>query len=286
MIKISKLKRVLNIVSDIINYATSRIYPKFENKRWNRLFLKNRLNPIVSSLNYSFVVHPYDKFSSESLFRTKTLYDDIYMILKTFSILCNSFLDIGANIGYFTVTIGDSFANKGLVVGIEPEPINFKILKRNIENNNVKAIIEPLALSDKEGSAELLVNIDNKGGHSLFAHDPSYYSGKVTVKTSTLNNIIRKYNFIEPILVKIDVEGYELNVLRAGEDLLKKKCIIILEFSPGFYDRLGQNPMELIQLVDKYGYKIYDIDTEQLITPQFFKKQCEKPQSNLIMINF
>lgn len=285
MIIISKLRCILNILTDIVNYTISRIYPKFEDKRWNRLFLKNRLKPILTNLNYSFIVHPHDKFSSESLFRKKTLYEDIYMILKTFSILCNSFLDIGANIGYFTVTIGDSFANKGLVVGIEPEPINFKILKRNIKNNNVKAIIEPLALSDKEGSAELLVNIDNKGGHSLFTHDPSYYSGKITVKTATLNNIVKKYNFIEPILVKIDVEGYELNVLKAGEDLLKKRCIIILEFSPGFYDILGQNPMELLELFKNHGYKVYDIDTEQLIEPKSFEKLCEKPQSNLILIN-
>ena len=282
---ISKIKRLSNHITDIITYSVSKFYPKFEKKLMHRLFLKNGLKPIPTKLNFSFIVHPHDKFSSESLFTRKYLYSDIYGILKTFSIICNSFIDVGANIGYFTVSIGKKISKKGLVIAIEPEPINFLILKKNIKINKVNAIIEQVALSNEETMAELLINKDNKGGHSLFEHDPSYYEGKIMTKTTTLNNLIEKYNLTEPILVKIDVEGYEYNLFKAGNKLLEKKSIIVTEFSPPFMKILGQSPKELLELVTKFGYKIYDIQHEKLILPQDYEMLCKVSQTNLIFIN-
>ncbi len=282
---ISRIKHILRKITDIFIDIISKFFPKFEKKFWNRLFLKNGLKPIPTSLKFSFVVHPYDKFSSEVLFRYKSLYKDIYGILKTFSILCNSFIDVGANIGYFTVSIGKKMSEKGLIIAIEPEPINFRILKRNIKINNLTAILENVALSTEEGFAELLLNEENKGGHSLFSHDPSYYEGKIQVKTTTLNNIVKKYNPHEPILVKVDVEGYEYNVFKAGDKLLEKKCVMVVEFSPPFMRILDQNPKELLELVTKFGYKIYDINQEKLIKPQDYEILCRIPQSDLIFIN-
>ena len=219
------------------------------------------------------------------LFRNKFLYEDIYRILKTFSIFCNSFIDVGANIGYFTVSIGKKLSEKGPIIAIEPEPINFRILKRNVKINNLTAILEDAALSTEEGYADLLLNEENKGGHSLFSHDPSLYEGKIQVKTTTLNNIVKKYNPPEPILVKIDVEGYEYNIFKAGDKLLEKKCVMIVEFSPPFMRILDQNPKGLLELVSKFGYKIYDISQEKLIQPQDYETLCRIPQSNLIFIN-
>ena len=218
-------------------------------------------------------------------FKNRFLYKDIYQILKTFSIICNSFIDVGANIGYFTVSIGKKISDKGPVIAIEPEPINFRILKKNIKINKITAILEEVALSTEEGFAELLLNEENKGGHSLFAHAPTLYDGKIKVKTTTLNNIMKKYNPPEPILVKIDVEGYEYNVFKAGDKLLEKKCVMVVEFSPQFMRILDQKPKGLLELVTKFGYKIYDIKQEKLNQPQDYDMLCRIPKSNLIFIN-
>ena len=176
-------------------------------------------------------------------------------------------------------------AKKGLVIAIEPEPVNFLILRKNVKINKVNAILEQVALSNEDGQAELLLNKDNKGGHSLFEHDPSYYEGKIQVKTVTLNSLIEKYNFNEPILVKIDVEGNECNLFKKGDKLLEKNCIIVLEFSPQFIRILGQDPKELLNLALKSGFKIYDITRQSRIRSKDFETLCKVPQSNLIFIN-
>ena len=60
---------------------------------------------------------------------------------------------------------------------------------------------------------------------------------------------------------------------------------MVVEFSPPFMKILDQNPQELLELVTKFGYKIYDIKQEREIQPQDYEILCKIPQSNLIFIN-
>lgn len=260
----------------------SKIFPKFKEQFWNHLFLKNGLKPIRLTTNHLLIVHPHDKVMSKLIFRYGYIYEDIYRILKSYSLICNSFIDIGANFGYFTVTIGKAMCNKGMVIAIEPDPENFLILKKNIKNNCFPVKLENVAICEKEGFMDLFVSKENKGGHSLFEYYPSEYKGKVQVKTTTLDEIVKKYNPPEPILVKIDIEGSEFDAFKAGDKLLEKKCIFISEFSPPLYRRLNQEPKDLLNKIYKFGYKIYETRSGKRIDIQDFDSICKLEQSNLL----
>lgn len=265
-------------------FAVSKFFPKFNEKYWEYRFLKNGLMPIKLRTNHSIIVHPNDNFISKSIFRYRFIYEDIYWILKSYSLYCNSFIDIGANIGYFTVTIGKSMCKKGIVIAIEPDPENFLILKKNVKNNSIIANLENVALSEKEGFMDLFINRENKGAHTLFEFHPSEYEGKIRIETTTLNKILEKYNPPEPILVKIDVEGFEFDVFKGGGKLLERKCIILSEFSPRLYRRLNREPKELLEEISRFGYKIFETVSGKRITPQGFDSLCKVNQTDLLFI--
>jgi len=281
------LRNIFNSIEMKIPIMLARLFPNYSKQIWERLFLKNGLKPIKIITDNFFVLHPLDKSLSRTIFIYKQVYPEIYRILKTYSIMCNSFIDIGANIGYFTVTIGQNISKRGQVIAVEPEPSNILLLKKKLKINNINASIEQVALSNKEGVADFCINETNRGGHSL--NDPlgTFKGRKIQVKTTTINKLIRKYELIEPILIKIDVEGFEYFLFEGADDLLEKNCVIVTEFTPTDYIEQGFNPIVLLEKFTKFGYRIYDINLEKRIAPKDFNLVYnikKKFQTNLLLV--
>jgi len=136
-------------------------------------------------------------------------------------------LDIGANIGYNSLM----FSDYGPVHAFEP--LFYKVIKLNVENNALKYDINvhPFALSDKEDIAYMYYpNVDkneglrNYGGSSMYKHEWSDESLKIQVMCHRLDDV---YHGV-PSVIKIDVEGHELEVLRGSENTIKKYMPTIL----------------------------------------------------------
>lgn len=146
------------------------------------------------------------------------------------------FVDVGANIGYFTCLAGKLVGNSGLVIAFEPEPLNFRLLISNVKVNNLNNVIcERLAVADFVGSAKLFLNPAEPGGHTLFPHVRNMKYCQVS--TTTLDHYFATRKLPEPDMIKIDVEGAELPVLHGLDKLLSKPDLkIIIEFNPRFTD--------------------------------------------------
>lgn len=125
------------------------------------------------------------------------------------------FVDVGANIGYFTKLASRLVGKTGSIFAFEPMPAALKLLRMNsAQLSNV--VIFPLALSDKKGTATFYVR--KKGDMSSLSHDPSARPVQITV--STLDELLAERSRID--LIKIDVEGSELDVLRGGRMTLSR----------------------------------------------------------------
>jgi FkbM family methyltransferase len=152
-----------------------------------------------------------------------------------------TFVDIGANIGNHSLYFSRIF-NK--IISFEPNPRVFKLLKLNAElSNNIEC--HELALSDKNGVARISFNTTNMGGASLNLTGQR----SVEVVTSKLDD----FAINEKIgIIKIDVEGHELNVLHGASETIKKNQPIIL-FEQHIEDFIeGKSPV--IDLLKIYGY--------------------------------
>jgi len=174
-------------------------------------------------------------------------------------------VDIGANIGYYSLILAKIVCNTGKVFAFEPAPDNYSILKKNVEINNYKnVVLENFAISDTNGEIELYLSEESMGWHRIY---PSKYCGEnhIKVKTITLDDYFRNNSFKDKIsFIKMDVEGAELGILKGMTSILtnNKKLTLLLEFVPKYIRESGSNPQELLDILQKHKFEIFIIDED------------------------
>ena len=145
------------------------------------------------------------------------------------------FYDIGANLGFFTVIGAKIVGQTGQVHAFEPVPDNYNYLCKNVEINefpNVSA--HQYAISKSTGKGQLFLS-DYSGGATLSETSiPPDFKGAMAVELAAIDDLIGQQNFLPPTLVKIDVEGAEMDVLQGMIQTIEKyKPIIIYEIDDG-----------------------------------------------------
>lgn len=137
-----------------------------------------------------------------------------------------TFIDVGANKGDFTLLAARSAGNSGTVISIEPAPENHSILQRSIELNDYTNIrVLQVALSERDGTANLQIG-STSGSHTL---SPEFNGLRtVAVPTRTLDGVVAEQQLGSVDMIKIDVQGWELAVLRGAEQTLRANPGIIL----------------------------------------------------------
>ena len=177
-------------------------------------------------------------------------------------------LDIGANVGFFSVLMGDLVGERGRVCSFEPYPPNFALLKSNIDRNRLHWVEAfPIALSDREGEATLTINPVNDGGHSLgdLSGNPDVAGDaggrQVTVRTETVDEFVRRAEIESVDLIKIDVEGAETLVLAGASRTLSAEPgpIVICEVGDQAQAQFGKTEAELRSILYSAGYRSYFI---------------------------
>ena len=132
------------------------------------------------------------------------------------------FYDIGANAGYFTLVAARAVGPEGKVIAFDPNPLNVQTVNEQIRLNDLQTIctVEPLAVSDKSGSFHFVVTAVNANAHLQEVGAPHVGDeGQIIeVRSVTLDEFVGDHPF--PVLIKMDVEGAEVAVLRGSQKLL------------------------------------------------------------------
>jgi FkbM family methyltransferase len=128
-------------------------------------------------------------------------------------------LDIGANIGYYTLIFAKLVGNEGRVIAFEPDPNNFALLNRNIDINgykNVRLIQE--AVPDTTGNIKLYLSEDNKGDHRIY--DVGNGRKSIEIEVIRLDDYFKDYH--DKIdFIKMDIQGAEMGAIRGMTALLQ-----------------------------------------------------------------
>lgn len=176
----------------------------------------------------------------------------------------NFFIDIGANIGYYSLIASNLISKSGKVIAFEPEKSNLKILYENLKINkafNVDVIEK--ACSDRNQEAYLELSKDNLGDHRL-SYKESSGSSNLEIETTTVDMVTKKYSLI-PDIVKIDTQGAELKIIKGMKSLLCEsnfKTIFFIEFWPYGIEKQGNKINELIKIISLKSYKMLAIFEE------------------------
>jgi FkbM family methyltransferase len=184
-------------------------------------------------------------------------------ILKSILTKNECVVDIGANIGYYTLLEAE-IVKDGIVYAIEPDPINFSILNQNIRMNgleNVKTF--NVAISNEKGFARFYI-YRRRNLCSLIKYDNPI--GEIVVETCALDEFLKdkKVNFI-----RMDVEGAEYEILNGAHETLKRKNLkLFIEFHPNLLKKRGLSVNTLLKKLEKLGFSpIYIVlkDTETIL---------------------
>lgn len=186
------------------------------------------------------------------------------------------FVDIGANLGYHTLTAAKRVGPSGKIYAFEPEPKNFKLLQKNIETNNYTDRCELIrkGISNKTDKEKLYIDPYNYGGHALFDH---FQKPEVFLGAQASKNIPSRNNFIEVEVValdtflgknkkvnviKMDIEGAEALALQGMIETLKanNEIAVFSEFSPSAMSMLGSDPKKFLETFASLGFEIFNLD--------------------------
>ena len=145
-------------------------------------------------------------------------------------------VDVGANVGYFSLLAAELVGSSGKVYAFEPEPGNHGVLQKNIEINSLSNIqVEEMAVSDNSGVADFFLSELDSGSHSLFGDAARGIRESVQVTTTTLDAFLEAEGWPNIDLVKIDVEGAEDLVFDGARNLLAtEKPALLFECSSNF----------------------------------------------------
>ncbi len=172
-------------------------------------------------------------------------------------------LDIGANIGYYTLIFAKLVGKKGRVFAFEPDPTNFALLKKNISINGYKnVILVPKAVAGKTERRKLYLIKDNPGGHRLY--DSPQSDRSLEVEAISLDDYFRGNN-LRIDFIKMDIEGAEKEAILGMINLLKRnrKAKIVTEFNPLELKNFGNKPSEYLKLLEKLGFKFWKINEQE-----------------------
>ena len=162
-------------------------------------------------------------------------------------------LDIGANIGYFTVLMAKQCK---LVWAYEPEPSNYQLLRKNIMlNQTFNIYVNHVALTEKSGQAILHLSAASHGMHRMF---PSGLCNSSTVvRTQRFDEAWNNLDNFNIDFVKIDIEGSELGALKGMKSMLEK-CMptMVMEYHPPSIIEYGANPLDVYNFMKDLGYSI------------------------------
>jgi FkbM family methyltransferase len=184
-------------------------------------------------------------------------------------------LDIGANIGYYTLLFARLVGGEGRVIAFEPNLDNFAVLQRNVKLNGYSNVRpERKAVSDVNAELKLYISEINKGDHRIYDSGDGRRSTKVeSVRLDDyLSNVSQSIS-----LIKMDVQGAEGAVLQGMEKLLARNrdVRIITELWPAGMHRAGFTPERYLSMLAGQGFFLYHInEDERRIEPTTVEQIC------------
>lgn len=218
------------------------------------------LNPKTLSLFDEIIMGVYEEYET-------TLF--LNLINRDYTML-----DIGANIGWYTLNAARIIGENGKIYAFEPISSNYNLLKKSIEHNGFKNIIlEQKAVSDSIGKVKIFLAKYNIGNHSIVNIE-----GKrnfIEVETIRLDTYFEENTKID--IVKMDVEGSEGKVIRGMGQIFRNNddLIIFTEFWPDGIERSGLNPEKFIDELLNHNFRLYLIHK--------YEKKIERIEKNALM---
>lgn len=151
----------------------------------------------------------------------------------------DTFLDVGAHGGLYTIIAGVKVKEAGKVLSFEPNPLNLNFLRLNIKINGLNNVdVVPKAAGDKSGTVKLYYSVRETALTSVIRMGKKM----IKVESTTIDEAAEKLDSVK--IMKVDTEGYDWNVLKGALETLRKTRFVIVE----------QNNSDIRKLLSSTGF--------------------------------
>lgn len=176
-------------------------------------------------------------------------------------------LDLGANNGYFTCLFAQLVGKSGKVFAFEPEPNNFKLIKKNVEINGYQnVIVEQKAVSNIKGFIKMYLSNSPKD-HRIY--DTHENRKSIEIECITLDEYFKDFN--QKIdFVKSNIQGADYAAFQGMESIFEKSksgIVMAIEFNPTMIKEFGGNAEEFLDKLLDDDFKLHDLRWHEEIIP-------------------
>jgi FkbM family methyltransferase len=164
-------------------------------------------------------------------------------------------LDVGANIGFWSIPLAHALKESGRLHCFEPVPSNFRLLTANVKGNCVSATVHvhQVGLSDRSGTVPISLREDFVGGSEtgnaaivIDGNDSRFQCVQVEVRP--LDTLVDSLALNRLDFMKVDIEGHEYKFLAgAAQAIARFRPILFMEINDQYYERQGLDPTTLFQ---------------------------------------
>ena len=232
---------MVNLYEETFSKINSGVRSEYIEIDGQKLFLDKEDSLLLSTRKNN-----YDRFEIECL----------KQIIKNGDIV----VDLGANIGYYTLILAQLVGKSGHVYAFEPEPSNFEILSKNVkENKHDNVTLVQKAVSDKNGKVKLYVSKRNLSSHRIFDAEDKRKS--IEVDVTTLDEYFQKSKKLVKF-IKMDVEGAEGATILGASKIIEdsKNLVIMMEYFPKWIKKFGDIPEEILKSLVGKKFKLFNIN--------------------------
>lgn len=282
---------VFGLVKNVNKNIFAKARDKFFYLRAIKFTKEKTVDLVYDDKKFKIVINPKNGYLDKQIYVYQKYEDHIVKEIIKASKPGDCVLDIGANIGHHTLIMSLCVGNSGSVYAFEPIPDIRNQLLKSVSINDFKNItVFPYALGDVEKVDYISINESNVGGSSIVPAKSMGVTKKIPIEVKKLDNVTDLTGKVVSF-IKIDVEGYEFNVLKGAVNLLKKDLpTILIEFSPLYYKMNNSNDaVDIIKMFRGLNYKIYDLedDRKEVVNDDVFVQSFSvdgRSQTNLLCI--
>jgi FkbM family methyltransferase len=245
----------------------------FARGRYRIMKIAQRLNDrwpdsaIVTTRPGFRIKAPSHSATYESIFFLGTYEDVITRLLQRLTRPTDICFDIGANIGWYTLlfsTLTKANEFRPNVHAFEPVTHSFEALQNNVCLNDLKGrvALNKVALTESNGTERIYVFPDLPEGHSSLAPMAATSARSETVVAMTLDDYLEQSRIPRIDIMKVDIEGAELLMLRGADSIFDEDTcpIMIMEMAVGTAERFGYHPNDIISHISaRVPYRFYEL---------------------------
>ena len=205
--------------------------------------------------NFYMLLNPTEHIQQQ-LFWYGSYEKELEDLLKKMLRSNDVFIDIGANIGYFSLLVANNSPTVK-VISFEPVADLFQKMNDNITLNNIKNIMTVnAAVGEVNEEKELFVSASDNLGMSSFKQPENYSGKKEKVEVVTIDDWFKTSGLSKIDIIKLDIEGSELAGLKGMKEvLLKQKPVLIVEINPETLSMFNLKPSDIYDYLKQLNFE-------------------------------